>query len=149
MQHRYKVGQMLDLRSAPQRSNRRAGPCEVVFCLPHDNGPILYRVKSLGENNERVVDEIDLSPSDALNPKARASSISPSPGADGLVLAGRAQGSLRAIGRSCNHRLIRRRDGAPDFHCPSAGRTDDRYGRWSAEHEIGPDRSQPAGRDID
>lgn len=66
MQHRYKVGQMLDLRSAPQRSNRRAGPCEVVFCLPHDNGPILYRVKSLGENNERVVDESDLSPSDAL-----------------------------------------------------------------------------------
>lgn len=63
MPHRFKVGQMLDLRSAPQRSNRPAGPCEVVFCLPHDKGPILYRVKSLGENNERVVDETDLSPS--------------------------------------------------------------------------------------
>lgn len=63
MQHRFKVGQMLELRSAPQRSNRPAGPCEVVFCLPHDKGPILYRVKSLGETNERVVDETDLSPS--------------------------------------------------------------------------------------
>jgi len=64
MQHRYKVGQMLDLRSAPSSSNRPAGPCEVLFCLPHDKGPMLYRIKSLGENNERVVDEIDLSPSD-------------------------------------------------------------------------------------
>lgn len=64
MQHRFKVGQMLDLRSAPQSSNRPSGPCEVVFCLPHDKGPVLYRVKSLSENNERVVDEVDLSPSD-------------------------------------------------------------------------------------
>ena len=63
MQHRFKVGQMLDLRSAPQRSNRPAGPCEVISCLPHDKGPVLYRIKSLGENNERVVDEVDLSPS--------------------------------------------------------------------------------------
>ena len=66
MQHRYKVGQMLDLRSSPRSSNRPAGLCEVVFCLPHDSGPILYRVKSLTENNERVVNEADLSPSDAV-----------------------------------------------------------------------------------
>jgi len=65
MPHRYEVGQMLDLRSAPQQSNRPTGPCEVVACLPHEKGPVLYRVKSWGERNERVVDEVDLSPSSA------------------------------------------------------------------------------------
>lgn len=63
MSHLYKVGQMLDLKSAPRLSNRPEGPCEVLFCLPHDSGAHLYRVKSLGENNERVVDEADLRPS--------------------------------------------------------------------------------------
>lgn len=66
MSHRYKVGQMLDLRSAPRHSNRPSGPCEVVSCLPHEKGPVLYRVKSWGESNERVVEEIDLSPSTAM-----------------------------------------------------------------------------------
>ncbi|WP_374624931.1 hypothetical protein [Devosia sp.] len=65
MSHRYKVGQMLDLRSSPTFSNRPAGPCEVLACLPHDSGPVLYRVQSLNERNERVVDEIDLTPSSA------------------------------------------------------------------------------------
>lgn len=65
MTHLYKVGQMLDLRSAPRHSNRPAGPCEVIACLPHDKGPVLYRVKSKGESNERVVEETDLTPSDA------------------------------------------------------------------------------------
>ncbi len=62
MSHRYKVGQLLELRSAPGRSNRPAGPCEVIACLPHDGGPVLYRVKSRNEANERVVDEVDLGP---------------------------------------------------------------------------------------
>jgi hypothetical protein len=66
MPHRYKVGQMLDMRSAPRHSNRPAGPCEVIACLPHDKGPVLYRVKSWGEHNERVVEETDLSPSNAM-----------------------------------------------------------------------------------
>lgn len=66
MSHRYRVGQMLELRSAPRHSNRPAGPCEVMSCLPHDKGPVLYRVKSWGESNERVVEEIDLSPSTAV-----------------------------------------------------------------------------------
>ncbi|MEQ9637589.1 MAG: hypothetical protein RLW68_16100 [Devosia marina] len=66
MPHRYKVGQMLELRSAPRHSNRPAGPCEVMSCLPHDKGPVLYRVKSWGESNERVVEEIDLSPSSVV-----------------------------------------------------------------------------------
>ncbi|RYE51106.1 MAG: hypothetical protein EOP21_02240 [Hyphomicrobiales bacterium] len=65
MSHLYKIGQMLDLRSAPRHSNRPAGPCEVISCLPHESGPVLYRVKSRGETNERVVEEGDLSPSDA------------------------------------------------------------------------------------
>ena len=65
MTHVYKVGQILDLRSAPRHSNRPAGPCEVIACLPHEKGPVLYRVKSRGESNERVVEEGDLSPSDA------------------------------------------------------------------------------------
>jgi len=63
MTHRYRVGQMLELRSAPQRSNRPAGTCEVLACLPHDSGPLLYRVRSRTESNDRVVDEVDLSPS--------------------------------------------------------------------------------------
>ena len=61
--HLYKVGDMLALRSAPSHSNRPAGPCEVLACLPHDRGPLLYRVQSLNERNERVVAEADLSPS--------------------------------------------------------------------------------------
>lgn len=66
MTHRYKVGEMLELRSAPRHSNRPAGPCEVLTCLPHEKGPVLYRVKSWGESNERVVEEADLSPSAAM-----------------------------------------------------------------------------------
>jgi len=66
MSHRYKVGQMLELRSAPRHSNRPAGPCEVLTCLPHEKGPVLYRVKSWGESNERVVEEADLKPSETM-----------------------------------------------------------------------------------
>ena len=64
MLHRFTAGQMLDLRSAPRLSNRPSGPCEVISCLPHEKGPILYRVRSQREAVERVVDEADLSPSD-------------------------------------------------------------------------------------
>jgi len=62
MPHRFKVGQMLELSSSPLQSNRPRGPCKVLACLPKESGPVQYRVKSLGETNERVVDEIDLSP---------------------------------------------------------------------------------------
>lgn len=62
MLHRYKVGQMLDLRSAPRHGNRPTGPYEVIACMPHDRGPVLYRVKSSSEINERVVEETDLIP---------------------------------------------------------------------------------------
>ncbi len=62
MSHHYEVGQMLDLSSAPMHSNRPKGPCKVLACLPHDNGPVLYRVQCTSERNERVVEEMDLSP---------------------------------------------------------------------------------------
>jgi hypothetical protein len=69
MTHRYRVGQILEMRASPRTSTRPAGPCEVIFRLPHEGGPVLYRVRSLDENTERVVDEVDLSPSDATAPR--------------------------------------------------------------------------------
>jgi len=68
MKHRYQVGQILEMRALPGVSNRPAGPCEVVLRLPYEGGPILYRVKSLNEKTERVVDEVDLTPSSAVKP---------------------------------------------------------------------------------
>ncbi len=61
MPHKFKVGQMLELSSAPLRSNRPQGACKVLACLPYDTGPAIYRVKCVNENNERVVEEPDLS----------------------------------------------------------------------------------------
>lgn len=66
MLHRFKTGQMLNLRPAPRQSNRPSGLCEVISCLPHEKGPVLYRVRSRRETIERVVDEVDLSPSDVV-----------------------------------------------------------------------------------
>jgi hypothetical protein len=68
MKHRYRVGQMLEMRSSTKLTTQPAGLCEVVFCLPHENGTLLYRVNSLGEKIERVVAETDLSPSTASRP---------------------------------------------------------------------------------
>ncbi|WP_055045610.1 hypothetical protein [Devosia sp. A16] len=70
MSHRYAVGQLLDMRSSPHTNTRPAGPCEVVFRLPHDHGPVLYRVRPLNEKIERVVAEADLFPSDATKPQS-------------------------------------------------------------------------------
>lgn len=78
MSHLYKIGQLLELRSAPRLSNRPAGTCEVIACLPHEKGPVLYRVQSLNERNERVVEEADLLPS-AVE-KSEATSDEPSAG---------------------------------------------------------------------
>ena len=70
MQHRYHVGQMLELRAASHYLNRLGGTCQVISCLPHDKGPVLYRVQADGERNERVVEESDLSPSTAPKPSS-------------------------------------------------------------------------------
>lgn len=77
MTHLYKVGQLLELTSAPRHSNRPAGLCEVVFCLPHDTGPVLYRVKARGENVERVVQESDLTPSKVQREEEAGATASP------------------------------------------------------------------------
>lgn len=63
MKHRYRVGQMLEMRIGARQGSGPAGTCEVLFCLPHDDGPLLYRVKPLSDNRERVVAEGDLWPS--------------------------------------------------------------------------------------
>ncbi len=60
------------MRSSPKVSNRVAGPVEVIFCLPHDRGPALYRVRPLNEKAERVVAEADLAPSSAAKPSNEA-----------------------------------------------------------------------------
>ena len=70
MQHRYQVGQMLELRAASHYGNRFGGTCQVISCLPHDKGPVLYRIQADGERNERVVEETDLSPSSAPKPSS-------------------------------------------------------------------------------
>lgn len=62
MQHRFHVGQSLELSSAPWHSNRPKGPCKVLACLPHEHGTATYRVQCLNERNERVVEETDLAP---------------------------------------------------------------------------------------
>jgi hypothetical protein len=64
---------MLDMRSSPHTNTRPAGPCEVLFRLPHDNGPLLYRVRPLNEKVERVVAEADLFPSEATRSDAEGS----------------------------------------------------------------------------
>ena len=74
MSHLYAVGQVLELRSAPRHSNRPSGPCEVVACLPQERGPVLCRIKSWGESNERVVEETDLRPSQAVRDEPSAHS---------------------------------------------------------------------------
>ncbi len=72
MPHAFKVGQMLDLSSSPMHSNRPKGPCTVLACLPHDKGPMLYRVQCQSERYERVVEELDLSPCTQTAPQPKA-----------------------------------------------------------------------------
>jgi len=60
--HRYRVGQRLALASGSREFRRPSATCQVTALLPHEAGPLLYRVRSDAENFERVVDEIDLAP---------------------------------------------------------------------------------------
>lgn len=66
MRHRYAVGQTLDMLPAHRMYARETGPCEVMACLPHDRGPLLYRVKSLESGSLRVIEETDLTPSQSV-----------------------------------------------------------------------------------
>ena len=62
MRHIYAVGQMVEL-SGP--TNRPAGACRIVACMPHDRGPLQYRVQWHGDPVQRVVSESDLRRSSA------------------------------------------------------------------------------------
>ena len=60
--HVYLIGQRLRLMGGGRRWAREEGFCKVTALLPHEGGPLLYRVRSEAENYERVVAEIDLVP---------------------------------------------------------------------------------------
>jgi hypothetical protein len=60
MAHKFVVGQSVVLRSAPRLSNRPSGVCRILACLPHERGPVQYRIQSTLEQVQRVVDEVDL-----------------------------------------------------------------------------------------
>lgn len=60
--HRFSVGQRLAMASGGREISRGASACYVVFLLPHDSGPLRYRVRSDNESFERIVDEADLAP---------------------------------------------------------------------------------------
>jgi hypothetical protein len=65
MQHKFAVGEMVELISAPGASNRPAGPCRIVMRLPFEGRRLQYRIQSLREATQRVVEEEDLRRSDA------------------------------------------------------------------------------------
>ena len=60
--HRFHIGQKLTMARGSRDIARPAALCEVVALLPHESGPLLYRVRSELESFERVVDEVDLAP---------------------------------------------------------------------------------------
>lgn len=60
--HIYGIGDRLRLMGGGRRWAREEGFCLVTALLPHEGGPLLYRVRSEVENYERVVAEIDLAP---------------------------------------------------------------------------------------
>jgi hypothetical protein len=70
MQHKYQIGQIVDLISAPQHSNRPSGPCRILLRLPFERARLQYRVQSMAEKNQRVVFEEDLRPSPSIEGRA-------------------------------------------------------------------------------
>jgi hypothetical protein len=65
MQHKFAVGEVVELVSAPGLSNRPAGPCRIVMRLPFEGRRLQYRIQSMREATQRVVEEDDLRRSDA------------------------------------------------------------------------------------
>lgn len=59
--HRYLVGQRLAMAPGGREFARGAATCTIVARLPHEGGPLRYRVRSDSEHYERIVDENDLS----------------------------------------------------------------------------------------
>ncbi len=60
--HRYRVGQRLAMARGSRDIARAFAACLVTALVPHETGPLLYRVRSETESFERIVDEIDLAP---------------------------------------------------------------------------------------
>lgn len=60
--HRYRVGDRLIMARGSRDIARAAAACEVTAIVPHEMGPLFYRVRSDSETFERIVDEIDLAP---------------------------------------------------------------------------------------
>lgn len=59
--HRFAAGDRLMMAPGGRDISRGASVCRVVSLLPHEGGPLRYRVRSDSESFERIVDEADLS----------------------------------------------------------------------------------------
>jgi hypothetical protein len=64
--HRYATGDRLAMAPGGREISRTAAACLVLALLPHEGGPLRYRVRSENETFERIVDEGDLSPLPSL-----------------------------------------------------------------------------------
>jgi hypothetical protein len=60
--HQYRVGQRLAMARGSRDIARPAASCQITAIVPHETGPLLYRVRSDTESFERIVDEVDLAP---------------------------------------------------------------------------------------
>ncbi len=58
--HRYRIGERLQMQGGGRSWARADGICRVTALMPHERGPLLYRVRSEVESFERVVAEDDL-----------------------------------------------------------------------------------------
>lgn len=58
--HRYRVGERLQMLGGGRSWARAEAICRVTALMPHERGPLLYRVRSEVESFERVVAEDDL-----------------------------------------------------------------------------------------
>lgn len=58
--HRYTIGDRVRMNAGGRAMARSEATCKVMALLPHEGGPLLYRVRSEVESYERVVQEADL-----------------------------------------------------------------------------------------
>jgi hypothetical protein len=63
---RYKVGDMIVLKSGLTRTLKDERSCKVIGVLPRDHVHVQYRVKFTGENFERRILEDDIDPSETV-----------------------------------------------------------------------------------
>lgn len=59
--HQYRVGERVRMTGGGSNWARNESLCRIVALLPHERGPLLYRVQSDAESYQRVVEETDLS----------------------------------------------------------------------------------------